>query len=124
MRSVKIELPTIDEQMADWDLSEGPATTNSPFADADQAAVKEGYDEIMGRHFLALLRKEAGLTLAEVGDAAGVTGDAIRQTENRELEKVSLGRFVTQLQATGYNIDMSWLIRMVSENLPARTPIS
>lgn len=86
---------------------------------ADPAAVDTAYSEIMGRHVLASLRAERGLTLDEVARQRGVTKAAVHQIESKPFGKLQVSSVLGYLQSLGYDVDEDWLATCVYNALPA-----
>lgn len=100
-----------------------PATseffTDEDLPPADPAAVAKARSEIMGRHVLATLRAERGMTLTQVADERGVTKAAVHQVENKPLGKLQISSMLNYLQGLGYDVDEDWLATSLYNALPA-----
>ena len=86
---------------------------------ADPAAVAGARSEIMGRHVLATLRAERGMTLAEIAAERGVTKAAVHQVENKPLGNLRISSMLNYLQSLGYDVDEDWLATSTYKALPA-----
>ncbi len=113
--------PTLSELAADFDAGNTEVFEGDPFADADPDAVNRNYQAVMERHILAVLRKGAGMTLAQVADNRGVTIAAARQAENRPLSTMKIASLIDQIRAIGYDVDEAWIVQSLAKNFPART---
>jgi len=86
---------------------------------ADPAAVEEAYAKIMGRHVLATLRAERGMTLDQVAQQRGVSKAAVHQVENKPFGNLQISSMLNYLQGLGYDVDENWLADSVVNSLPA-----
>lgn len=100
-------------------------TTSTPefFTDdalpcADPASVAKAHSEIMGRHVLATLRAELGMTLTQVAAERGVTKAAVHQVENKPLGNLKISSVLNYLQGLGYDVDEDWLATSLYRALP------
>lgn len=93
--------------------------TDADLPCADPAAVDSARSEIMGRHVLATLRSERGLTLAAVAAERGVTKAAVHQVETKPLGNLQISSMLNYLQGLGYDVDEDWLASSIYEALPA-----
>lgn len=101
------DTPTTSQFFTDEDL---PA--------ADPSAVDAAYTQIMGRHVLATLRAERGMTLNEMATKRGVTKAAIHQVERKPLGNLRVSSMLNYLQGLGYDVDESWLATSMYKALP------
>lgn len=86
---------------------------------ADPVAVNDAYTRIMGRHVLATLRAERGMTLDQIAKERGVTKAAVHQVENKPLGNLQISSMLNYLQGLGYNVDEDWLAVSLVNSLPA-----
>ena len=93
--------------------------TDDALPAADQAAVAKARSAIMGRHVLATLRSEQGMTLSEVARNRGVTKAAVHHVEKKPLGNLQISSMLNYLQGLGYDVDEDWLARSLYEALPA-----
>ena len=93
--------------------------TDADLPAADPAAVQEAYSQIMGRHVLATLRAQRGMTLDQVAQERGVTKAAVHQVEKKPLGDLQISSMLNQLQGLGYDVDEDWLAVSVVNALPA-----
>ncbi|MGH1505613.1 MAG: helix-turn-helix domain-containing protein [Acidimicrobiales bacterium] len=88
--------------------------------DLDAARRSPAYRAVLGRHLLASLRLDAGLTQQEVADRRGVSQGAVRQAETRDIAKMQVGLLLEQMRAIGHDVDVEWFIEVLAANAPAR----
>lgn len=93
--------------------------TDEALPTADPDALAKARSAIMGRHVLATLRSEQGMTLSEVARNRGVTKAAVHQVENKPLGNLQVSSMLSYLQGLGYDVDEDWLARTLCEALPA-----
>jgi len=93
--------------------------TDADLPAADANAVKAAYSQIMGRHVLATLRAERGMTLDQVAQERGVTKAAVHQVEKKPLGDLQISSMLNQLRGLGYDVDEDWLAVSVVNSLPA-----
>ena len=92
--------------------------TDDALPPADTAAVAKARSAIMGRHVLATLRADLGMTLAQVAANRGVTKAAVHQVEKKPLGNLQISSMLNYLQGLGYEVDEDWLARSICEALP------
>jgi len=92
------------------DFAEAENFTIDELAASDPEAAEAAYQDVTGRHWLAVLRQESGRTLAQVGNARGVTKAAAAQAENRPFESLKVGTCLGQIRGCGYDVDEKWFI--------------
>ena len=92
--------------------------TDADLPPADPAAVSQAYTGIMGRHVLATLRAQRGMTLEQVAQDRGVTKAAVHQVENKPLGDLQISSMLNHLQALGYDVDEDWLAVSLVNSLP------
>lgn len=95
--------------------------TDDALPPADLAALAKARSEIMGRHVLATLRAERGLTLAQIAAERGVTKAAVHQVENKPLGNLRISSMLNYLQGLGYDVDEDWLATSLYNALPGHT---
>lgn len=93
--------------------------TDDALPAADPDALAKARSVIMGRHVLASLRSEQGMTLSEVAHNRGVTKAAVHQVEKKPLGNLQISSMLNYLQGLGYDVDEDWLARTLCEALPA-----
>lgn len=93
--------------------------TDQDLPAADPVAVEKAYTQIMGRHVLATLRAERGMTLDQIATERGVTKAAVHQVENKPLGNLQISSMLNYLQGLGYDVDENWLASAVVNSLPA-----
>lgn len=85
--------------------------------DRDPEGFDSAYEELMGRHWLSIIRQSADRTLSQVADQRGVTKGAVHQTESKPLASLRIGTFIGQLKGCGYDIDEEWFIATLTKAL-------
>ena len=83
----------------------------------DPEGFDSAYEELMGRHWLAVIRQNADRTLSQVADERGVTKGAAHQTENKPFANLRVGTCIGQLRGCGYDIDEEWFIAVLTNAL-------
>ena len=94
-------------------------STDDALPAADPDALARARSAIMGRHVLATLRSEQGMTLSEVARNRGVTKAAVHHVEKKPLGNLQISSMLSYLQGLGYDVDEDWLARTLCEALPA-----
>lgn len=115
------EPPTPAEALEHHNNNPKTLHEGNPFAHINPEQQADTLRAIKQRHLLGELRAAAGLTLAVVAANRGVTPDAARQTEHRDITNLKLSSLIDQIRAIGYDVDAEWVIEALADRLPERT---
>lgn len=99
------------------DTSTVTSFTIDELRDRDPEGFDTAYEEIMQRHWLAVIRQRSDRTLSQVADERGVTKGAAHQTETKPFASLRVGTFIGQLRGCGYDVDEEWLITTITNAL-------